>query len=45
MHPIGPEYFEHTPPAKIAALPKLLFGALMLFLSVRQPKGARAHAS
>lgn len=36
LHPIGPEYFEHTPPALIAARPKLLFGVLMLFLSVRQ---------
>ncbi len=45
MHPIGPEYFEHTPPARIAALPMLLFAVLMLFLCVRQPQGARVHAS
>ncbi len=45
IHPIGPEYFEHTPPALIAALPMLLFAVLMLFLCVRQPQGARVHAS
>ena len=36
LHPIGPEYFEHTPPALIAALPRLLFGVVMLLLAVRQ---------
>lgn len=45
LHPIGPEYFEHTPPAWIVALPKLLFAVLMLFLCVRQPQGARVLAS
>ncbi len=32
LHPVGPEYFEHTPPALIVALPKLVFarnGAVM----------------
>ncbi len=44
LHPIGPEYFEHTPPAMIAALPMLLFTVVMLFLSVRQPARRPADA-
>ena len=36
MHPLTPEYFEHTPPGKLAGVPKLLFGAAMLFLAVRR---------
>lgn len=36
LHPLGPNYFEHTPPATLAWLPILLFSALMLFLSIRQ---------
>lgn len=38
MHPIDPAYFEHTPPAMIAAVPILLFAALMLVLSTHEPK-------
>jgi hypothetical protein len=45
LHPIGPEYFEYTPPARIAHLPKLLFGVLMLFLAVRHSTGGRAQAA
>ncbi len=44
LHPVGLEYFEHTPPALIAALPKLLFGVLMLFLSVRHSTRSAADA-
>lgn len=36
MHPLTPEYFEHTPPAKLAAVPKLLVCATLLFLAVRR---------
>ena len=36
LHPLGPEYFEHTPPATIALVPIFLFAALMLFLAIRQ---------
>jgi len=36
LHPLGPDYFEHTPPAVLAWLPILLFSALMLFLSIRR---------
>ena len=35
MHPLTPEYFEHTPPGKLASWPKLLYCAGMLFASVR----------
>jgi hypothetical protein len=45
IHPVGPEYFEHTPPGRIAALPKLLFAVLMLFLSVRRSTRSPAHAA
>ncbi len=45
MHPLGPEYFEHTPPARFALLPKLLFGVLMLFFAVRRSTRSPVHAS
>ena len=45
MHPLGPEYFEHTPPAKIVALPMVLFVVLMLFLSVRRSTRSRVDAA
>ncbi|MEC7582965.1 MAG: hypothetical protein VYE77_01495 [Planctomycetota bacterium] len=35
LHPIGPEYFEHTPPARLAMMPLMVFSALMLLLAVR----------
>ncbi len=35
LHPLDPLYYEHTPPGKLGQFPKLLFGVLMLFLSVR----------
>ncbi len=45
MHPLGPEYFEHTPPALLVRLPILLFGVLMLFLAMHQSRGARVDAA
>ena len=36
LHPLGAEYFEHTPPARLALLPTLLFSSLMLFLALRR---------
>ncbi len=36
MHPLTPEYFEHTPPAKLVAVPKLLVCATLLFLAARR---------
>ena len=45
MHPIGPEYFTGTPPAKIALYPKLLLGVVMLAITVRNSKSARAGAT
>lgn len=35
LHPIGPEYFEHTPPARIVLQPILIFSTLMLLLAIR----------
>ena len=35
LHPLDPLYYEHTPPGKLAKIPKLLFSSLMLFLTVR----------
>jgi hypothetical protein len=34
MHPLTPEYFEHTPPGKLASVPKLVYCAGMLLASV-----------
>ena len=35
LHPLDPVYYEHTPPGKLAAFPKLLFSVVMLSLVVR----------
>ncbi len=40
LHPLTPEYYEHTPPGMVARVPKLLFTALMLFLAVRRQRVA-----
>jgi len=45
MHPIGPEYFVGTPPAKVALLPKLFVGAVMLVVSVRNSRHGEAPAT
>ena len=42
LHPIGSEYFEHIPPAKIAMVPRLIFSSLMLLLAVRTTSKAEA---
>ena len=44
LHPLTPEYYEHTPPGMVARVPKLLFVALMLFLAVRRSTGTREEA-
>ena len=36
LHPLTPEYYEHTPPAMLARVPVLVFNAVMLFLAVRR---------
>ena len=38
LHPLDPAYFEHTPPALIARVPRFVFELVMLFLAVRQPQ-------
>ena len=35
LHPLDPFYYEHTPPGKLAGLPKLAFGVIMSVLAVR----------
>ena len=37
LHPLDPAYFEHTPPALIARVPRSVFELVMLFLAVRRP--------
>ena len=44
MHPLTPEYFEHTPPGMLARVPKLLFCALMFFIAVRRSLSPDAGA-
>ena len=44
MHPLTPEYYEHIPPGKLAAVPKLLFCATLLFLAVRRSMETRAES-
>ena len=36
MHPLTPEYFERTPPGKLAAVPTLLICCALLFLALRR---------
>ena len=43
LHPIGPEYFEHTPPARTALYPLLFFSALMLLLAIRNTSRSSAR--
>jgi len=38
MHPLTPEYFEHTPPGKLGSVPKLVYCAVMLFVAVRSSR-------
>ncbi len=44
MHPLTPEYFEHTPPAKLVAVPKLLVCATLLFLALWRSMKTRAES-
>ena len=44
LHPISPEYFDHTPRALFVQTPALVFMVLMLFLSVRTPSGSPARS-
>ncbi|MAE94470.1 MAG: hypothetical protein CL910_07410 [Deltaproteobacteria bacterium] len=41
LHPLDPVYYEHTPPGKLGAVPKLLFAVGMLALSVRNSNSNR----
>ncbi len=36
MHPLTPEYFEYTPPGKVAGVPKLVFSVVMFIVVVRR---------
>ena len=44
IHPLTPEYFAHTPPGKLASVPKLMFCAVMLFVAVRRSMNPSALA-
>ncbi len=44
MHPLTPEYFDHTPPGKLAGVPMLLYSAVLLFLAVRRSTETRAES-
>lgn len=44
MHPLTPEYYEHTPPALVIRLPRLLLTAALLILAVRRSVGVAAEA-
>ena len=38
LHPLTPEYYEHTPPALIARIPKLIVLPTLLFMAIRRSK-------
>ena len=38
LHPLTPEYFEHTPPAMIMRLPKLILLPALLFMAIYRSK-------
>ena len=44
LHPLGPEYFAHTPPGAIMNLPLLGVAIVMLVLSLRVPREAQTQA-
>ena len=49
LHPLTPEYFERTPPALIARLPKLVVLPTLLLMAIHRSKmemeQSRSHAS
>lgn len=45
MHPLTPEYFEHTPPAMLVAAPKLGVCTALLFLAVRRSMRSARESS
>ena len=44
VHPLTPKYFEHTTPAMLVAVPKLVVCTLLLFLAVRRSMETRAES-
>ena len=42
LHPLDPIYFEHTPPGKLGAVPKLAFSVIMSWLAVRNAMSTRS---
>ena len=38
LHPLTPEYYEYTPPALIARMPKLIVLPTLLFMAIRRSK-------
>lgn len=38
LHPLTPEYFEHTPPAMMLRLPKLIVLPTLLFMAIHRSK-------
>jgi len=45
LHPLTPEYFEHTPPALVARLPKLILLPLLVAMAVYTSRNQMATAS
>jgi hypothetical protein len=45
LHPLTPEYYERTPPGKLAGVPKLLYSAVLLFLAVRRSTATPADST
>ena len=45
MHPLTPEYFQYTPPGKLALWPKLIFAVAMFALVIRQSMNHGAAAN
>jgi len=38
LHPLTPEYFEHTPPGLMARVPKLIVLPMLLLMAIRRSK-------
>ena len=38
MYPLTPEYYEYTPPALIARMPRLIVVPTLLFMAIRRSR-------
>ncbi len=40
LHPLTPDYFEHTPPAMVMRLPRLIILPALLLMAIRRSRNS-----